>query len=704
MSNESNYKHYTRGGQISFHNYRMWDQITKTLIYCCLGVWFLASGLSLWLLTSADKLIQTAAYYYALFLNVVGMAHIFEIPHLGHVLRRSVTDVIHNPYYSLNADLCFDALTHAAMIGGVIALVVGVALAVYFIRRGKLQTKNQFIRGTSLVPCKTLKKQITRAGRASDLNFDGFPLIKNCEVQHVLVHGTVGMGKSQLIMKLMDGLRARGDRVIVYDKGCTFTESYFQESSDVLLNPFDARCANWDLWAEAPRDELLENMAESLIPMHGESDPFWVNAARTVLSSAASKMRHDPNRSLEKLLKLLVTGEFTELEPYLMGTAAATLVSNKIEKTAISIRSVITTYLKSMQSLSGLNDERQQCGLMRLSENPETMSEGSLKRLANGHSTYVVFDSSAYYLGHDISLKKLLVTDVELFYALFPVGLNERREATQEDLTHITRLTDHTCGKAPFSIRDYILNPDCQGWLFISSNGEQHKSLRPLISMWIAMASLTLLSLPENQNRRIWFICDELPSLHKLPLLGETIAEVRKFGGCFLLGMQSFSQLVKVYGRSGASEIFDLLNTRAFFASPSHEMAQLVSKELGEEEVDDTRENYSYGANSIRDGISLGKNRVIRPLVTYPEIMGLEALECFLRLPGHPVTKLTLKHQKRAAIAKGFVARQPLKNQKMDAASLAESSCNESIVDARVEGYTPKKQSPSFEMESVFES
>ena len=66
--------------------------------------------------------------------------------------------------------------------------------------------------------------------------------------------------------------------------------------------------------------------------------------------------------------------------------------------------------------------------------------------------------------------------------------------------------------------------------------------------MWLAMGSLTMLSLDSNVKRRIWFICDELPSLHKLPLLGETIAEVRKFGGCFLLGMQSFAQLEKVYG------------------------------------------------------------------------------------------------------------------------------------------------------------
>ena len=35
MRQQPNFKHYTRGGQISFHNLRMWDQITKTLVMIC---------------------------------------------------------------------------------------------------------------------------------------------------------------------------------------------------------------------------------------------------------------------------------------------------------------------------------------------------------------------------------------------------------------------------------------------------------------------------------------------------------------------------------------------------------------------------------------------------------------------------------------------------------------------------------------------
>ncbi|HDV5785741.1 TPA: type IV conjugative transfer system coupling protein TraD, partial [Legionella pneumophila] len=487
MRNEPNFKHYTRGGQISFHNLRMWDQITKTLTFICLLLWLVFTGIIAFWVTSYEELQQAIAYYYALFLNRVGQKHTFTVPFHGKEYRQSVESILHYSYFKSNADHTVTLLGRSALAGFFLAFFLGIALAIYFIKRGKAQRANQFIRGSRLEDLDKVKQQIIEEKAASDITIDGFPLLKDCEVQHLLVHGTVGTGKSQLIMKILDGLRQRGDRVIIYDKGAAFIPHYFDSNKDVILNPFDARCPNWDMWLEAPRDSDFENMAESLIPMHGETDPFWVNAARTVFASCARQMRHDPKRSIEQLLKLLLTGEFSHLEQYLKGTAAATLVSGKIEKTAISIRSVITSYLKSLATLAGLDSE----------------------------------------------------------------------------------------GAPSFSIREFILNEGHDGWLFISSNGEQHTSLKPLISMWLAQASLTLLSLPPNPERRVWFICDELPSLHKLPLLGETIAEVRKFGGCFLLGMQSFAQLTKVYGQAGgAKELFDLLNTRFFFRSPSADMAR----------------------------------------------------------------------------------------------------------------------------------
>lgn len=568
--NESNSKLFTRGGQITFHNLRMFFQINKTLwntgllaLLACIVV------LTYWFTPYEIKQIFYE-YNRASILGWFDNYYELSLPIQGKQVLLNSKALLKYPYFAQKADLIWLSVYEATIWSLVITGFGFTGLVGYFFVKGKKQGESTFLRGSVLASSRELAKKINKEHMASDLVIDGVPILKRSEVQHFLIHGTIGTGKSQLMMKFLEQIRRRGDRVIIYDKGCTFTSHFFDEHRDVILNPFDTRCANWDMWGEAPRDSDFENMAESLIPLHGNTDPFWVDAARTVLSSVAIKLRDD-EPSIDKLLDILLTSDFEHLEPFLKGTAAATLVSSKIEKTAISIRSVITTYLKSLQSLKGLDN-----------------------------------------------------------------GLNPK-----------------------FTIRDYILDANQKGWLFISSKGEQHATLKPLISMWLAMASLTLLSLEEDRNRRIWFICDELPSLHRLPLLAETIAEVRKFGGCFMLGMQSQAQLGKVYGREAGAEIFDLLNTRYFFRSPSHEMAKLVAYELGEEEVEDSTESYSYGANSIRDGISVGKHKTKRQIVTYPEVMQLKDMQCYLRLPAdYPVAKLELSFKQRNKVSLDYIERQ----------------------------------------------
>ncbi|MGC3903863.1 type IV secretion system DNA-binding domain-containing protein [Legionella pneumophila] len=105
--------------------------------------------------------------------------------------------------------------------------------------------------------------------------------------------------------------------------------------------------------------------------------------------------------------------------------------------------------------------------------------------------------------------------------------------------------------------------------------------------------------------------------------------------------------------------------------------------------MEESRENYSYGANSIRDGISLGSQRVTRPIVSYPQILELKDLTCFVRLPGqYPVTRLELVHQKRPVHLQGFVTREiPVvahnaSNDEVDEKAEEESSVGSEIVPA----------------------
>ncbi len=214
----------------------------------------------------------------------------------------------------------------------------------------------------------------------------------------------------------------------------------------------------------------------------------------------------------------------------------------------------------------------------------------------------------------------------------------------------------------PFSIREWIGRRDAAGgdggFLFLTSRGDQHASLRGLISTWIEIAVNALLSLEQQDGRRIWIVLDELPTLHQVPSLQPGLAESRQFGGCFVLGIQVISALRDLYGRNGAETISGLCGTRVVLAAPDRDTAQWSADSLGRTEVEEVAEGFSYGANTIRDGVSLTPKRELRPLALASEIMQLPNLTGYLRFPGPlPVAGIELTHVARPKVAERFVPR-----------------------------------------------
>src|SRR3546814_13790328 len=63
----------------------------------------------------------------------------------------------------------------------------------------------------------------------------------------------------------------RGDRQVVADPESAALQTYFA-TGDVILNPFDARCARWDLLAEIERPSDFAFLSSSLLPHLGQAD------------------------------------------------------------------------------------------------------------------------------------------------------------------------------------------------------------------------------------------------------------------------------------------------------------------------------------------------------------------------------------------------------------------------------------------------
>jgi len=567
-----NTRDVTQGGQVAFMRLRMFLQINNILSYWLIISFGILTVSILFFRVSTQNMMNGVIYWYATTIQPLHKHMVNPPTYTIHYYERELTyttkQILVDAYTVYCGQLLKNELVIAALSSLVIVLLAGLVFYWYLGVTGRKQSEDEITGGRTLnTNPKQVAKMMKQRGQASDIKIDALPIKKDSEIQNFAMHGTVGSGKSTLMRKFLDQCRQRGDMVIIYDKGCTFVEEYYQEGRDHILNPLDKRCADWDMWEECETLPDLEAAATTLIPMGSSEDPFWQGSARTIFAEGAHRLRTEKGRSYNLFLRTLLAVTLDKLREFLAGTPAANLVDGKIEKTAISIRSVLTNYVKAMRYLQGI----------------------------------------------------------------------ERK------------------GKKAFTIREWMQNArddGHNGWLFITSNQKHHESLKPLISMWLSIAANSLLSMGENRYRRVWFIYDELPSLHKLPSLPYVIAEARKFGGCFMLGFQSYAQLEEIYGNKFAEAIYDLLNTKYFFRSPSASVAKFVEEDIGETVRKKFSEQTSFGADQVRDGISFGKDEERISIVSYTDVQMLEDLECFVTLPGnYPVVKMKLSFVKKEKIA-----------------------------------------------------
>lgn len=197
-----------------------------------------------------------------------------------------------------------------------------------------------------------------------------------------------------------------------------------------------------------------------------------------------------------------------------------------------------------------------------------------------------------------------------------------------------------------FSIREWMQDDQQNGWLFLLALPEQRETLRPLLTTWLNISINSLMSHGVNPDRRVWFVIDEKPSLNKVETLPKGLAEIRKYGGCIVSGLQNISQIDKLYGHEIRKTMSSLYNTKIFFRSPDSDTAQWIVKTIGENEVIENTEGISFGAHQMRDGVSINEQRKFKAVIPYTEFMSLPDLTAYIKLPeDYPITKVNFSYK-----------------------------------------------------------
>jgi len=180
-------------------------------------------------------------------------------------------------------------------------------------------------------------------------------------------------------------------------------------------------------------------------------------------------------------------------------------------------------------------------------------------------------------------------------------------------------------GRPAFCIRDWTRDP--KGWVFISSDSDTRDALRPLISMWMDLFILGLLS--SNTKKRTKLVYDELHTLQTLTRLHDGITMLRSAGHQIIASIQNQEQLKHLYGDE-ARTILSQAYTKWIFATSDPDSAELLERIGGKRKLLRLEETNSDGAHVFdRNRDSRRIVQVEEPAISATQIKGMSDLHAY---------------------------------------------------------------------------
>lgn len=493
---------------------------------------------------------------------------------------RSARQIIAHPYFQRRVDLVWSYAKWGSALGFGGWLVALLALRGAMARRRERLLADRWIGGTRVVDEKQLAKLTGREADVRTLSIGKVRIPARLETRHMAMIGTTGSGKTTALRQLLDGIEARGEAALVYDTSGEFIAHYYNPArGDIILNPFDARCAFWSPFAEIAHPADADRIAHQLITETGQHDSdVWLDTSRILVANMIRALWQENKRTLPDLLHALKNRPKDDLKEWLATSSSARTFADDADRATGSVLFMLAKAADLLQFLRAEDDKSK-----------------------------------------------------------------------------------------PFAFRTFIekldQHPDARPWIFVPRKEDYFEASKPLLACWLECAASAMLGLRPSEDRRIWFVLDELADLPRVDNLARLLPEGRKFGAGVVLTFQALGQMQHRYGPQIAESMLGCCNTKLFLQTIDSDTRQWASQTIGDCEMEIRTKTDMLGDGDDGHRINLGRMREVRPAVMESELR-LARHEGYLLLPdGLPVARirLTADHIARrgAPRQQGFIAADP---------------------------------------------
>jgi type IV conjugative transfer system coupling protein TraD len=562
---------FTGGGQIFLHKVRMFFQVFGRSFKAALLASIIIVGLISYKQINVFDLKAAMTYQKAIFANYIDtVTRIFRQSSITsldcyytkidaydrkglHTKDASPLKILKSNWFKKNYFEVLDFIKIRLMIAAGLTATLFVIIYIIWSKFGKAAKAKKHLSGHTIKNAHQVAHYLKTRKLASHFELAGLPLVKNTETKHILITGSTGSGKTNCLHTFLPQIREQKQPAIVIDTEGEMIARYYRPGHDIILNPFDSRSHNWDLWDEIDSNRNLQRIADSFFP------------------APPPDARNSDNK-WDEWGKMLFVGVLEYLRS--KGTPTTEELYNLIHKEPIE----------------------------QLIKKLESTSVGTLLGAGGSNSNNAA--------PHNIRINTLLATKWLEF-------INDTKNKS-------------------FSFKRWFSTLDQykeDRWVFIACDGGDAKILLPFISTLADIAIGSLISLGVKEDRRVWFIFDELAKLKYLPALQESITILRKYGGCVLAATQSFNQIFAFYGKNSGGAMLSQFNTNIIFRISEVEEAKIIVKRIGEIEYLSHQKNTSYGAHEMRDGISYTEQEKKQDLVKVNDLSNLKPNQAFILLP-----------------------------------------------------------------------